>query len=146
MARFERNFDDTFGHQTNESARNSLQFYLGCAIVNLNHLKFEEPRDYISMRYFNPHVDRLRKIFEIEGCCNLEPENKVVATVDPSTFANALSATGVTKEQLLDQVSQVSLKLNENARLICIHGGNRLRAAREFGESCWLVDIYRDGK
>lgn len=143
MSSFERNFNDSFGHQTNENGGNSLRFFLGCAVINLDHLQIEEPRDYVGMRH---RVDRLRKIFEIEGCCNLEPENKVVATVDPSTFANALSSTGVAEEQLLDQVSQVPLKFNENARLICIHGRHRLRAAREFGESCWLVDIYRDGK
>jgi hypothetical protein len=139
--------DNALGRQTNELARKRLQFYRGCAIVDFNHLFFEEPHEYVGVRqYDQKNVDRLIHIFEIEGCCNLEPEHRIAAVVDSSTFTNALSMTGATEEQLLDPASQIALKFNENARLVCVYGKHRLRAAEAVGESCWLVDIYNDGQ
>ncbi|KAJ5589658.1 hypothetical protein N7537_012336 [Penicillium hordei] len=116
-------------------------------IVDFNYLFFEEPHEYVGVRqYDQKNVDRLIHIFEIEGCCNLEPEHRIAAVVDSSNFTNALSMTGATEEQLLDPASQIALKFNDNARLVCVYGKHLLRAAEAVGESCWLVDIYNDGQ
>lgn len=58
--------------------RYRLQYYRGCAVIDFNHLLFEEPRDFLGVREYNQsNVDRLVKIFEIEGCGNVQTHEKV---------------------------------------------------------------------
>jgi hypothetical protein len=67
-------------------------------------------------------VDRLVKIFDIEGCGNLESEHRVAAVIDSNALTNALSMTGITQEHLLDRTSYVNLAFERDARLICVYG------------------------
>lgn len=123
----DNSLENALGHRTNELARQRLQYYIGCAIINLNHLLFEEPCDFLGVREYNQsNVDRLIKIFEIEGCGNLEPEHRVAAVVNSNALNNALSLTGITQEQLLNPTTYANLAFEHDTRLVCLYGSHRL--------------------
>lgn len=37
------------------------------------------------------------------------------------------------------------LVFEDNTRLLCPYGKHRLKAAEEYGEGWWLVELYLDG-
>ncbi|KAJ5981105.1 hypothetical protein N7481_008403 [Penicillium waksmanii] len=136
---------DLLSDRANLLAVQRLQFFRGCAVIDFNHLFFEDAALLGSREYSQDNVDRLIKIFQIEGCCNMEPEHRVAAVVDSDKLKNALSISGITQEQLLDPTTQITLGFEEGTRLMCIFGKHRLRAAQAIGMRSWLVDIYVDG-
>lgn len=136
---------DFLGDRTNILAVQRLQYFRGCAVIDFTHLFFEDADLLGSREYSQVNVDRLIKIFQIEGCCNLEPEHRIAAVVDSDKLKNALSISGITQEQLLDPTIQNTLCFEEGTRLMCIFGKHRLRAAEALGKRSWLVDIYVDG-
>lgn len=94
--------DDPLGHRTNELAAQRLQCYRGCAIVHLQHLKFETNPTLGDRHLDARNVERLLTIFEIEGCGNLEPEHRVAALINGETLSKAISQSDLTRESLLD--------------------------------------------
>lgn len=137
-------YDNTFGHQTNNLAAQRLQYYQGCVVIEFQHLKFNNGFAPGSRFLDEQNVTRIIKIFEIEGCGNLEPEHRVAALVDGETLSKALSLSGLTRESILDPTKQPLLFLENDAQLTCVYGRHRLRAAETFGEKRWLVDLYLD--
>jgi hypothetical protein len=91
-------------------------------------------------------VARIIRIFEIEGCGNLEPEHRVAAIISQPILSKALSKSKLTREALLDPINQTRLELEADDLVTCVYGKHRLRAGERFGETSWLVDLYRDGK
>ncbi|KAJ6093611.1 hypothetical protein N7486_008900 [Penicillium sp. IBT 16267x] len=137
-------FDNPFGHLTNELASRRLQFYQGCAIIEFQHLRFEV-NAVLGIREFDErNSQRLLRIFEIEGCGNIEPEHRVAALIDQETLSRALTKSDLTRESLLDPTNQLGLSFEGDVRLMCVYGKHRLKAAESFGETRWLVDLYLD--
>ncbi|KAJ5084782.1 hypothetical protein NUU61_009361 [Penicillium alfredii] len=136
--------DNPLGYRTNQLALQKLQYYQGCAIIELRHLMFE-PDDVFGGRQLNErNVKRLLTIFEIEGCGNLEPEHRVAAIIDQETLTKTLTHTNLSRQALLDPTNQPRLLLERDARLTCVYGKHRLKAGEAFGENRWLVDLYLD--
>ncbi|KAJ5456077.1 uncharacterized protein N7458_004341 [Penicillium daleae] len=136
--------DNPLGHRTNILAAQRLQFYQGCVIIELHRLKFELNSVLGSRSLDERNVARIHKIFEIEGCGNLEPEHRVAALIDQETLSRALLLSDLSRESLLDPTNQPLLLLEGDVQLICVYGKHRLKAAELFGERRWLVDLYLD--
>lgn len=137
--------DNPYGHRTNELAAQRLQCYQGCAIIDFHHLKFETNPTLGSRQLDERNVERLLKIYEIEGCGNLEPEHRIAALLDQETLSKGMSQSGVTRDSLLDPTVQPRLLFEGGVRLNCVFGRHRLKAGECFGEKNWLVDIYLEG-
>lgn len=136
----------TLGDLANEVAYQKLQYFVGCAIIELRHLKFES-LDTMGVREFDKkNFQRILNIFEIEGCANLEPEHRIAATIDQETLKNGLVYTNISQETLLNPTSRLPLRFNNSQQLICLYGQHRLRAGEAHGETEWLVDLYLDGE
>ncbi|KAJ5927144.1 hypothetical protein N7516_008917 [Penicillium verrucosum] len=134
----------TLGDLANEVAYQKLQYFVGCAIIELRHLKFES-LDMMGVREFDKkNFQRILNIFEIEGCANLEPEHRIAATIDQETLKNGLVYTNISQETLLNPTSRLPLRFNNSQQLICLYGQHRLRAGEAHGETEWLVDLYLD--
>ncbi|KAJ6070578.1 hypothetical protein N7467_011897 [Penicillium canescens] len=83
-------------------------------------------------------------MFEIEGCGNLEPEHRVAAIIEQDVLRKALTKSNLTREDLLDPTNQPNLILEGEDLITCVYGKHRLKAGERFGETIWLVDLYRD--
>ncbi|KAJ5475417.1 hypothetical protein N7539_007704 [Penicillium diatomitis] len=92
---------DDFGNRINGLAAERLQFFQGCAIVDLSHLAFDTVPYHEDRNLDDKNVARILKIFKIEGCGNLEPENRVAALVDESILSQTLVDSNVTPSQFI---------------------------------------------
>lgn len=115
-------------------------FYVGSAIMSIHHLVFDREE------FDKKNLDRLEKIFEIEGCWNLYPEYRVAATVDRATLESSLNRADISSETLMDPREQPTLPFEASTKLKCIYGKHRIKAATRYGETRWLVDLYLDSK
>lgn len=134
------------GHRTNSLALQRLQSYQGCAIIKLQHLEFEANNLTGTREVAEKNVEKLLKMFEIEGCGNLEPEHRVSATIEEEVLRRALAKSNLTREALLDPTNHPYLMLEGEDLMTCIYGKHRLKAGERFGEFTWLVDLYLDGR
>jgi hypothetical protein len=138
--------EDILGRRTNSLPLQRLQYYQGCAIIKLQHLRFEENNLMGTRGVTEKIVTKILRMFEIEGCGKLEPEHRVAAIIDQEELSKALAISNLTRETLLDPTKQTSLILDEDDLVTCVYGKHRLKAGERFGESVWPVDLYRDGK
>ncbi|CDM37259.1 unnamed protein product [Penicillium roqueforti FM164] len=74
--------ENLLGHRTNSLALHRLKYYEGCAIIKLQYLRFETDNLTGTRQIAEKNVEKLLRMFEIEGCGNLEPEHRVAATID----------------------------------------------------------------
>jgi hypothetical protein len=138
--------ENLLGHRTNSLAIQRLQSYQGCAIIKLQHLRFEASHLTGTREIAEKNVEKLLKMFEIEGCGNLEPEHRVCATIEQEVLTRALAKSSLTREALLDPTNQAHLLLDGEDFMTCVYGKHRLKAGERFGEITWLVDLYLDGR
>jgi hypothetical protein len=138
--------ENILGRRTNSLALQRLQCYQGCAIIKLQHLRFEENNPVGTRGVTEEIVTKILRNFEIEGCGNLEPEHRVAAIIDQGVLSKALAKSNLTRETLLDPTKQRSLILEGSDLVTCVYGKHRLNAGERFGETVWLVDLYRDGR
>jgi hypothetical protein len=138
--------ENLLGHRTNSLAIQRLQSYQGCAIIKLQHLQFEANHLIGTREIAEKNVEKLLKMFEIEGCGNLEPEHRVCATIQQGVLGRALAKSNLTREALLDPINQPHLLLEREDLITCVYGKHRLKAGERFGEITWLVDLYLDGR
>ena len=96
--------------------------------------------------------ERLKSIFENEGCWRLEPENRISAIIDQQSLDDAIQASpaGTTLATLLENPCGIppELRLPPNLRLKCLQGRSRVQAAKAFlspKERSWAVDLYLEG-
>ncbi|KAB8069697.1 hypothetical protein BDV29DRAFT_198506 [Aspergillus leporis] len=134
--------NNTLGHRANLLAQQRLQWYRGCAIIEIRHLAFESEVVLGSRPLDQGNIKRLLNIFHLEGCANLEPENCVAAIISEQTLQSSLAHTGITREALFNHINPPSLLFAEPIQLLCIYGKHRLKAGEAFGEDRWLVDLY----
>lgn len=96
------------------------------------------------------NVERLRKLFETEGCHHTDIQNHVPAIIGEEQLAVALQAAGITADALLHNTQEGPPELDFPAdyRLECLHGRHRLHAGLEalprHGRR-WTVDLYLTG-
>lgn len=121
--------------------------YQGSAKININQMV---PHPAVSQHIDTKNVERLREIFDKEGCRRLDIYNHVSAVVSRQHLREALQAAGVnTTDLLTDQPSRFPHLHFSIASIKCLHGQHRLKAAEHYLPSFdqwWTVDLYLDGK
>jgi hypothetical protein len=116
--------------------------YVGSASIDLNVFDFHHEVD-------EQNVDRLIQLFRSK-CDRTDTRNHVIATIDKQSLDLALKYSNVTTELRTANAagSFPILKLPPGHRLQCLHGVDRLAAARRFlpsGDHCWVVNLYLSG-
>lgn len=139
---------NSFGHRSNQLARQRLQHFKGCAIIDFNQLALDQTAENMAnMRHrSNKNLERLIKLFEIEGCANLEPEHRVAAIVSAEALNDALLRSNISQDSLFNPQKHQELFFDQGYKLKVIYGNHRLVAAQKVGENQWLVDLYQDGR
>ena len=123
--------------------------FRGRAKVAISNLRFEDAYVHGTRPLDSSNIDRLEKIFELEGCLRLDPDHYVPAIINRDTFEKALRNSGLQHDLLNTSPDEPKwLNLDPQSYLTCLHGRHRLAAARRFldpSERWWVVDIYSDG-
>ena len=120
--------------------------YRGTARVQLQHLQFHwdgvgEP----SVK----NVERLKETLK-KDCRRLDARNHIPAVVCQADLDNALAASGLSCESLLNSGAgdYPELPFPPGYRLECLHGRRRILAAKDvlsFPDRWWTVDFYLAG-
>jgi hypothetical protein len=115
----------------------------GSASVDLEVLQFQRSQDA-------NNVDRLGHLFHDIGCDKLDARNHVPAIIDQQTLDSAIRHSGLTADMLMDNSrdTYVELSFPVGFQLHCLHGGDRVKAAKELlpiGDKRWIVDLYLSG-
>lgn len=121
--------------------------YQGAACINLEVLHFDS---YQSRELRSDHVEYLKRCFRSEGCQRLLPQNHVPVVISQQLLNNALQASDVSAQQLLEVGlgSYRKLDFPPRVQLECLHGQHRIEAGRQFllpTEQWWIVDLYLSG-
>ncbi|KAF8545287.1 hypothetical protein BDD12DRAFT_976954 [Trichophaea hybrida] len=92
------------------------------------------------------NVERLKNIFELEGCLPKHPHHHVPVLVKQGDFESGLRSSDVTAANLKNcgTANPPTLKFPDRA-LECLHGKHRLLAARSHlppKDQLWVVDLY----
>lgn len=130
-----------------ELVRLRLAHFRGQAKIHLKHLTFETDSLPGTRRLDDSNVDRLVKIFELEGCSPLEPEHHVPVIISLDVLNWALNNAHKSLSDLLSCANPPWISPESDVRLVCLHGKHRLAAAQEFlkpGHKWWVVDLYLD--
>ena len=117
--------------------------YRGTARVRLEvlHFQWNESRE-LSRK----NVERLKEVFRTENIRRLEPKNHIPAVVEQSDLDDAIQASEIPAESLLNPDNDPPvLRFPARHRLTCLHGRHRIQAARETlppKDAWWTVDLY----
>ncbi|UDD63794.1 hypothetical protein AFCA_011053 [Aspergillus flavus] len=104
-----------------------------------------EGEEVLGSRPLDPkNVDRLAKIYEVEGCQQLEPEHRVAALIKEDILYQTIEQCNIIPNALFDYANPPTLSFNQNVRLLCLYGKHRLKAAEIHAVASWLVDLYLD--
>lgn len=118
----------------------------GSARVNLECLDF--PSDGVGA-IDEANVRRLVSVFKREGCFPGDSRYHVPAIIDHQQLQQAVQASGIPPEALLDQThsERPELRFPPGFRLRCLHGRHRIQAGREMAPPLrwWTVDLYLAG-
>ena len=127
--------------------------YRGSARVSLNVLQFLVDD---SQELDENNVERLKRIFQREGCRRQFVSNHILVAIDQASLDTALSLSRLSPAVLFAQPSNDTLvgdypelQFPDGARLTCLHGRHRIQAAREFlsaHDKWWIADLYLTGK
>ena len=124
--------------------------FLGAVRLKLQHLDVDSLKT--EKTYLDPkNVSRLVEVFKLEGCRRLNEEHYVPAIINRRAFQDALTASQVRVNELLNPMSgdpPQELTLPPDMRITCLHGQHRLAAAHQFlrpGDKWWMVSLYSDG-
>ena len=127
----------------NDSLREKSKAYCGTVKIPLYLLKHEGPEQ--NPRQLNAkNVNRLLRIFELEGCLRLETENHIPALVSQEMLIYLLS-TVQGEEAKLKKWNEHLLFFQPFEALTILHGRHRLEAARKFlryHDKWWVVDLF----
>lgn len=136
---------EPFGDRTNEIAQQRLRQFKGSAIIDFKYLTFLHQSMMGTRLRSSKNVERLVKVFEIEGCANLEPEHRIVVITSSVALNDALCRGNLSQAALLDLTRLERLVFDENYKLTIINGRHRVLAGQKVGKTEWLVDMYPDG-
>ncbi|ROT35349.1 hypothetical protein SODALDRAFT_337370 [Sodiomyces alkalinus F11] len=89
------------------------------------------------------NVERLVKIFELEGCNRLSPAHSIPGSISADVLQTALAHSSLTIENLRD-VEPPTLYLPPGLQIECLQGKHRLAALRESKKlhPWWTVRLY----
>jgi len=118
------------------AARESAEAYaLGVARARIDCLRFESGvRDYDEK-----NIDRIEKIFEVEGCLREDPMHYIPALISSSE----IDASVLNSDQPKD------LQVTSGRTILALHGKHRIVAAQHFlpkGDQWWTVALYDTSK
>jgi hypothetical protein len=135
LAKLEREFD-----------QNLKANIRGTAYVRISQLSFPNP-----LRQIDPKiVDKIKRDFGKEGCLVHQQGCSIPAVLNEDEFRICLENLGVSLESFKTNSpnSPPRFELPINAKLPCLHGQHRIRAAAEYlppEERWWMVDLYGEG-
>ena len=114
----------------------------GYAKVRLEDLDFEQNRepDYKT-------VERLKNVFEEEGCDRANPANFLPALVKLESL-QGLAVLADLCQFLDSMISAPLITLGPEEKLTCLHGKHRILAAKKVlcrSDQWWVVALYDDG-
>lgn len=119
----------------------------GYAKIGFEHLDFKRPL-YGARAFDQKNVDRLARVFELEGCWRLELGHYITAVIDNGTLQQAMNLSGVSLEDMKDPTNLPWLTLPGNCQISCLYGIHRIAAAMQIllpGDRWWSVTLYNDG-
>ena len=127
--------------------------YRGTARVSLDVLQFLVDD---SQELDENNVERLKRIFQREGCRRQFVSNHILVAIDQACLDTALGLSRLSSAALFAQPSNDTgvgdypeLQFPDGVRLTCLHGRHRIQAAREFlspHDKWWIADLYLTGK
>ena len=122
----------------------------GSAKIHIKHFVFRQINSQLptDLTLDPRNIERLTRIFKLEGCLRLDLEHHVPAVISDESLANSLRQSGVRVGDLRKRGSPPMLALPENFNLVCLHGKHRIAAAKKIllpGNKWWTVDLYSDG-
>lgn len=95
-------------------------------------------------------MNRLAELFQASGCDRTDIKNHAIVIVDQRSLNKALSHSDLTADMIAahDGASFPMLNFPSGIRIQCLHGVDRLAAARKVlpsGDQRWIVDLYSAG-
>ena len=97
------------------------------------------------------NVDRLKAIFQQDGCRRLEVQHHVPAIIDEGRLDAAITAAGISPRTLVSPATAdgyPELVFPNGHQLECLHGRHRIQAGQQFlppRDKWWTVDLYSTG-
>lgn len=124
-------------------ARERRSKHIGTASIQLDVLEFKQPVD-------EANVNRLMHLLQESRYDRTALHNHAVAAVDQYSLGLALRYSNLSADKLVanDMGIYPKLEFPSGIRLTCLHGTDRLAAARRFlppGDQRWVVDLYLPG-
>ncbi len=119
--------------------------YVGRAEVNIQNLEFPN-----SKSLNEENIERLARLFRRQGSFSPGDEpNRIPAVIDEAALQTVLTASGLTRNSLLCGGNKhPRLVFQEDFRLECLRGGDRVKASRKVSRSPnphWVVDLFTAG-
>ncbi len=117
--------------------------FKGTARISLGCLHFSQdpPRDRDTR-----NIERLQAIFR-KDCRRLDVHHHIPAVIEQQALDAALLRSGVSARQLsgLASAEYPELVFPAGYQLECLHGQDRIQAAKELRLGWWTVDLYLEG-
>lgn len=120
-----------------------LPAFLGVARLPINSLSFDHELFKQHRPVSDKIFDRLRTIFQREGCFRTPSQNWIDALVDPRRLRSALARNGLTQDDLHPEAEK--LPLLELGPVDCLQGIHRILPASDFlnqNDRWWTVRLY----
>lgn len=128
--------------------------YLGFARISLQRLDFFSERsaeEEGEVKKAENATARLLKVFQLEGCLRLEPENYIDALISRFDFECALRAAGLTENEfkekcrIVEESSENVIELKPENKVQCLEGLHRIQAAQSYldnNDKWWVIKLY----
>ena len=121
------------------------RLFYGSVKVWMSQLVYEDL--LTNPRQLDPkNVNRLREIYQLEGCRRFDPEHRIPALIDELTLNRGLQKAGIAPATLNSFAEPQLLGFEKG--IIYLHGRHRLEAAKDFLEAddkWWVVDLFSEG-
>jgi hypothetical protein len=127
--------------------------FLGYARIELERLDFSSALRKEHREESKKARARLLKVFELEGCRRLDPQNFIDATINQETFVAALNDAGLSRDNF-DKICVAArtdpsciIQLSLKCAIQCLNGLQRIRAAATFldnNDKWWIVNLHEE--
>lgn len=111
------------------------------AIVRMKAIKFLN-NDQYARDLDRKNIERIKRIFDTEGCFRLDRSNSIPVLADEDVFRQTINKAGLGP----GVGPYLNLDFGDD-ELLCLHGRHRLLAAYEYlppMDQFWVVDIFVD--
>lgn len=124
--------------------------YLGVARVDLSSLSFDHPLNHCHRETSQKAIDRLRKIYRVQGCLRYQDEHFLNGIICRDALDESLAEGGLGVEgyDYLTRKEDGTIPYLPLLNVNCLHGLHRVRAAEKFlddDDQWWIVRLYADG-